>query len=72
MDELIEALGILRQYPGGEAAPGVSRDPYSEAAWLRVDVAPGLVSPEDLARLKDLGFTPWRESFFSVLDEGLT
>jgi hypothetical protein len=52
MDDLIEALTIMRKY-GNPQFPT-----NCEHGELSVIVHPGLVSPGDLARLKELWFTP--------------
>jgi hypothetical protein len=52
MDALIEALTIMRKYANPQFPTNCAHD----VLW--VDVNPGLVSPQDLARLKELYFTP--------------
>ncbi len=52
MDDLIEALTILRKY-GNPDFPT-----HCEHDELTVDIDPDLVSGEDLAILEDLGFFP--------------
>lgn len=52
MDDLIEALVILRKY-GNPPYPT-----HCEHDTLFVNIDPSPVSPEDLAKLDDLGFFP--------------
>jgi hypothetical protein len=52
MDALIEALTIMRKYANPELPTNCTHD----VLW--VDVNPVLVSPQDLARLKELHFEP--------------
>jgi hypothetical protein len=52
MDALIEALTIMRKYANPEFPTNCTHD------LLWVDVSPALVSPQDLARLEELWFTP--------------
>jgi hypothetical protein len=52
MDDLIEALTILRKY----ANPAYPT--HCEHDTLFVNVDPNLVSPEDTQRLDELGFSP--------------
>ena len=55
MDDLIEALTILRKY-GNPASPcNCSHD----LLWVSID--PGLVSAQDKQRLDELGFFPSQE-----------
>lgn len=56
MDNLIEALTILRKY----ASPLFPT--HCEHDMLYVNVDPALVSPEDIARLRELCLTPDIES----------
>jgi hypothetical protein len=52
MDALIEALTILRKYANPQFPTHCEHD------MMYVDVDPALVSPEDLARLRELYFAP--------------
>jgi hypothetical protein len=52
MDDLIEALTILRKYDNRRNPTNCEHD----VLWVNVD--PSLVSPEDLARLRELHFDP--------------
>jgi hypothetical protein len=52
MNELIEALTIMRKYANPEQPTNCTHD------LLQVCVDPGLVSPADLARLEGLHFYP--------------
>lgn len=52
MDDLIEALTILRKYGNPEWPTHCEHD------VLTVDIDPSLVSKEDLAKLDELGFFP--------------
>ena len=52
MDTLIEALMIMRRYDN----PAVPTNCTHDMLW--VGVSPGLVSRQDLARLKELHFEP--------------
>lgn len=58
MDDLIEALTILRRYDNPVSPTHCEHD------TLLVMVDPALVSDEDLERLKQLGFTPYDEYGF--------
>lgn len=51
MDDLIEALQILRKY-GNPAYPTTCSH---DELWV-VGIDPGKVSPEDIVRLEELGF----------------
>jgi hypothetical protein len=59
MDDLIEALTILRKY-GNPSYPT-----HCEHDELTIAISPELVSPEDLQRLEKLGVHPDDESFCS-------
>jgi hypothetical protein len=61
MDDLIEALTIMRRYANPEQPTNCTHD----VLW--VDVSPALVSPEDLARLKELHFEPFDTGGFMSL-----
>ena len=50
MDDLIEALTLLRKY----ASPPYPTNCEHDTLWVNVD--PELVSPEDVRRLDELGF----------------
>jgi len=52
MDDLIEALTLLRKY----ASPPYPTNCGHDTLWVHVN--PELVSPEDVARLDELGFFP--------------
>jgi hypothetical protein len=52
MDDLIEALTILRKYDNRRNPTNCEHD----VLWVNVD--PALVSPEDLTRLRELHFDP--------------
>ena len=52
MDDLIEALTLLRKYANPQSPTNCEHD------TLWVDVKPGLVSAEDMQRLDELGFFP--------------
>lgn len=55
MNDLIEALGLLREYASPEYPANCEHD------VLYVNVAVSLVSAGDLARLEELGFFPASE-----------
>jgi len=55
MDDLIEALTLLRKY----ASPQYPTNCEHDTLW--VHVKPELVSPEDVGRLAELGFFPDRD-----------
>jgi len=52
VDDLIEALTIMRKYGNPPVPTNCSHD----LLWVAVD--PDLVSPEDLTRLEELHFKP--------------
>jgi hypothetical protein len=52
VDNLIEALTIMRKYANPQFPTNCTHD------LLWVDVDPKRVTPEDLARLEELGFDP--------------
>jgi hypothetical protein len=58
MDDLIEALTIMRKYANPEQPTNCTHD----LLWVNVDAR--LVSPADLARLEELHFTPDSEIGF--------
>jgi hypothetical protein len=58
MDDLIEALQIFRKY-GNPDYPT-----HCEHDELIVMVDPSGISPEDIARLDELGFFPSGEGYF--------
>jgi hypothetical protein len=66
MDELIEALTILRKYVILARPIECECDVITEETALRVNVSPALVSAGDLARLKELSFEPDRFGFTST------
>lgn len=55
MDDLIEALTLLRKYASPQYPTNCEHD------TLYVNVKPELVSPEDVQRLDALGFFPASE-----------
>lgn len=59
MDDLIEALAILRKYANPQFPTGCEHD------VLHVYVSPAGVSAEDLARLRELHFSQDEDSFYS-------
>jgi hypothetical protein len=59
MDDLLEALTILRKYGNPKFPTGCEHD------VLRVYIDPGPVSDEDKERLAELSFRPGEECFKS-------
>lgn len=52
MDDLIKALTLLRKYANPDSPTNCDHD------TLFVNIDPGLVSPDDLQQLDELGFFP--------------
>lgn len=55
MDDLIEALTLMRKYANPQSPTNCEHD----TLWVDVDAE--LVSPEDMQRLDELGFFPSSE-----------
>jgi len=59
MDDLIEALTIMRKYANPEFPTHCEHD------VLYVNVSPAVISAADLARLKELHFNQDEDGFYS-------